>query len=174
MARQSEKKAKLAAKQAEKRWFPVLLGINIVYIVLRFGLGFIRGTPGWWAFIRYLFMYGAQHTMYGFVVESSGANAAAGKNSQLAGEHYFDVLMLLWLSQLLAGVEYAVRGTEYSWYLTFIAPIGAAVYAGQFAMGFMGKNKSSEEAEGADVDPELLKKQQRRRERKEKRRVQLT
>ena len=78
------------------------------------------------------------------------------------------VLVLIWFAQILAGLEYLFRRTEYSWYLTLIAPVGAAVYAGQFAMGFMGKRKAAEEAEAADVDPELLKKQQRRQARKEK------
>ena len=55
--------------------------------------------------------------------------------------------------QILASVEFLIRGTEYSWYLTLIVPAFAAYYGGTFVFNnfIKGKEKDEEEEEVGSV-----------------------
>jgi SRP-independent targeting protein 2/TMEM208 len=157
-------KAKEASEQVYR---PLLLGINVVYLLLVFGRR-LRGSNtllpyGLWGCLGMMATWGLQLYAYMGIVEQS-QNQIKQKKGELAGGVYLDLLGLTVLVQFAS----ALHSTKWFWLL-----ISAPIYAlYKLYTTFYGSGKTASQPTTDDNDDPNAAAQQERRQKRAERRKQ--
>lgn len=157
-----------ARSQASAMYFPIVMGINVVYILLCFGMVGVESLMNVWSLLGMVAVWGLQYLAYGGIMDNAANRKPNDKT--LVGGSSLDLLGLtvvvqfgavLWsprLYWLLGGVPiwYA-----YSLYSTFA---GGGAKAGGVAP------TTSQSAEPSEEEQELAARRQKRAERRQQKR----
>jgi hypothetical protein len=160
--------ATTAKQAAAKTYFPIVAGINLLYIFLRFV--YYKSSLTTYHACMSLLLVGISFFAYkGILDDHASSCSSGGKGEALAGGMSLDLLGLAILVQL--GSLFA---SDYFYWLLGLIPIvgGYKLYktfqGGKEAVGgFMPDNNAAENARGSNVDnDEAAAKRQKRAERR--------
>lgn len=154
-----------ARASAGKTFLPIFLGVNFVYLAIRFGFSSIEDF-NMWSYLGIFLLLGLNWLCYTSILDSASNTTSSTSSKDLPGGVWLDVVAIVWLTQLAT-----TFWSSLAYYLLLVLPPMAAykVYDSfQSPKGTVsGKEKpASEEAVSEEVQQRRQKRADRRRQKR--------